>query len=73
LNDAAQRLSTYFLTQLAINASFGLVIGLGLFFIGVPNPVLWGMLSGLMRFVPYVGTYVSAALPITLAAAVEPG
>jgi AI-2E family transporter len=73
LNDAAQRLSTYFLTQLAINASFGLVIGLGLFFIGVPNPVLWGMLSGLMRFVPYIGTYVSAALPITLAAAVEPG
>jgi predicted PurR-regulated permease PerM len=73
LDDAAQRLSTYFLTQLAINASFGLVIGFGLYFIGVPNPVLWGMLSGLLRFLPYIGTYISAALPIALAAAVEPG
>ena len=73
LDDAAQRLSTYFLTQLAINASFGLAIGFGLYFIGVPNPVLWGMLSGLLRFLPYIGTYISAALPIALAAAVEPG
>jgi predicted PurR-regulated permease PerM len=73
LDDAARRLSTYFLTQLAINASFGLVIGVGLYFIGVPNPVLWGMLSALLRFVPYVGTYISAALPIALAAAADPG
>jgi predicted PurR-regulated permease PerM len=73
LDDAARRLSTYFLTQLGINASFGLVIGVGLYFIGVPNPVLWGMLSALLRFVPYVGTYISAALPIALAAAVDTG
>ena len=73
LDDAARRLSTYFLTQLGVNASFGLVIGAGLYFIGVPNPVLWGMLSALLRFVPYVGTYISAALPIALAAAVDPG
>ena len=73
LDDAARRLSTYFLTQLAINASFGLVISVGLYFIGVPNPVLWGMLSALLRFVPYVGTYISAALPIALAAAADPG
>jgi predicted PurR-regulated permease PerM len=53
LDDAARRLSRYFLTQLAINATFGLVIGIGLYFIGVPNPVLWGMLSALLRFVPY--------------------
>jgi len=73
LDDAARRLSTYFLTQLGVNAGFGLVIGAGLYFIGVPNPVLWGMLSALLRFVPYVGTYISAALPIALAAAVDPG
>jgi predicted PurR-regulated permease PerM len=73
LDDAAQRLSTYFLTQLAINATFGVVIGFGLYVIGVPNPVLWGLLSGLLRFVPYIGTYISAALPIALAAGVEPG
>ena len=73
LDDAARRLSVYFLTQLSINAGFGVVIGIGLYLIGVPNPVLWGMLSGLLRFVPYIGTYLSAALPIMLAAAVEPG
>jgi hypothetical protein len=73
LDDAARRLSRYFLTQLAINANFGLVIGVGLYFIGVPNPVLWGMLSALLRFVPYIGSFIAAGLPITLAAAVDPG
>jgi len=73
LDDAAHRLSRYFLTQLAINASFGAVVGIGLYLIGVPNPVLWAMLSALLRFVPYIGAYISAALPIALAAAVSPG
>lgn len=73
LDDAGRRLSRYFLTQLAINTSFGLVVGVGLFFIGVPNPVLWGMLSALMRFVPYIGSFISAGLPVALAAAVDPG
>ncbi len=73
MDDAARRLSKYFLTQLAINATFGVVIGVGLYFIGVPNPVLWGMLSALLRFVPYIGAFISAGLPIALAAAVDPG
>ncbi len=73
LDDAGRRLSRYFLTQLAINATFGAVVGAGLYFIGVPNPVLWGMLSALMRFVPYIGSFISAGLPIALAAAVDPG
>jgi len=73
LDDAARRLSRYFLTQFAINATFGLVIGAGLYFIGVPNPVLWGMLSALLRFVPYIGSFIAAGLPIALAAAVDPG
>ncbi len=73
LDDAARRLGKYFLTQLAINATFGLVIGIGLHFIGVPNPVLWGMLSALLRFVPYIGSFISAGLPLALAAAVDPG
>ncbi len=72
MDDAARRLSKYFLTQLAINATFGVVIGIGLYFIGVPNPVLWGMLSALLRFVPYIGAFISAGLPIALAAAVDP-
>ncbi len=73
MDDGARRLSKYFLTQLSINAIFGVVVGLGLLIIGVPNPVLWGILSGLLRFVPYVGSLLSALLPMGLAAAVEPG
>jgi predicted PurR-regulated permease PerM len=73
MNDAGRRLSRYFLTQLAINTSFGVIVAIGLYFIGVPNPVLWGILSALLRFVPYIGSWIAAALPIMLAAAVEPG
>jgi hypothetical protein len=73
IDDGGRRLSKYFLTQLSINTLFGLVIGIGLLVIGVPNPVLWGILSALLRFVPYVGSFISALLPMALAAAVEPG
>ncbi len=73
MDDGGRRLSRYFLTQLTINTLFGVVIGLGLLLIGLPNPVLWGILSALLRFVPYVGSIISAVLPMGLAAAVEPG
>lgn len=73
IDDGGQRLSRYFLTQLCINTGFGCLIGIGLFFIGVPNPVLWAILSALLRFVPYVGAFISALLPVALAAGVAPG
>jgi hypothetical protein len=73
MDEAARRLSRYFLTQLTLNASFGVVVGSGLYFIGVPNPLLWGILGGLLRFIPYIGSWIAAALPVVLAAAVEPG
>jgi predicted PurR-regulated permease PerM len=73
MNDAARRLSKYFLTQLAINAAFGCFIAAGLELIGVPSPLLWGMIALLLRFVPYVGVYISGSLPVLLAAAVVPG
>lgn len=73
MNDAARRLSRYFLTQLGLNAGFGVLIGIGLWLIGVPSPVLWGIVTALMRFVPYIGAFISGALPLTLAAAVDPG
>ncbi len=72
MDDAAHRLSRYFLSQLGINAVFGVVIGVGLAVIGVPSPVLWGVLGALLRFVPYVGAIIAAALPLALAAAVDP-
>ncbi|APH58243.1 putative membrane spanning protein [Granulibacter bethesdensis] len=73
MDDAASRLSRYFLAQLGLNAAFGLITGLGLWMIGVPSPALWGVIAGLMRFVPYIGTPLAAIPPIALAAAVDPG
>lgn len=73
IDDAGSRLARYFLTQLGINASFGVLIAVGLSMIGVPSPVLWGVLGALLRFVPYVGALIAALLPVALAAAVDPG
>ena len=73
MDDAARRLSRYFLVQLGINACFGAVVAIGLYFIGLPSPLLWGTIAALMRFVPYIGSYIAAGAPILLAAAVEPG
>jgi predicted PurR-regulated permease PerM len=73
LDDAARRLSRLFLTQLALNSAFGLVIGTGLWLIGIPSPALWGILAAVLRFVPYIGALISAVFPLALAAAVDPG
>jgi predicted PurR-regulated permease PerM len=73
LDDAATRLSRLFLIQLALNTGFGLAIGAGLWMIGVPSPILWGILAAVLRFVPYIGAVISAVFPLTLAAAVDPG
>lgn len=73
INDAALRVSRYLLMQLIINATYGVAIGTGLFVIGVPNPVLWGLLAALLRFVPYAGPFIAAAFPIALSLAVDPG
>jgi predicted PurR-regulated permease PerM len=73
MDDAAKRLSRYFLVQIAVNVTFGAVIATGLYFIGLPEPLLWGVIAGLLRFVPYIGSYIAAAIPILLAAAVDPG
>ncbi len=73
IDDAARRLSRYLLSQLAVNTLAGAVVGLGLWLIGVPSPVLWGIVFGCLRFVPYVGPPLAAIPPLLLAAAVAPG
>jgi predicted PurR-regulated permease PerM len=73
MTDAATRLSRYFLSQVLINAAYGALIAVVLWMIGLPSPVAWGILAMLMRFVPYVGAYIAAALPLLIAAAVDPG
>lgn len=73
LGDAGTRLSHYLVVLLGLNVGFGSIIVLGLLVIGVPNPLLWGTLAALCRFVPYVGALVAGALPTLFAAAVDPG
>lgn len=73
LDDAAFRLSRLLLIQLGLNTLFGIVIGLGLWAIGLPSAALSGILAGVLRFVPYLGPVIAAALPLVLAAAVDPG
>jgi hypothetical protein len=58
---------------LAVNAGFGLLVGVGLYFIGVPNPVLWGILALILRYIPYLGIWIAAILPAIMAFSVEPG
>ncbi|MBP0444729.1 AI-2E family transporter [Roseomonas sp. SSH11] len=73
LNEAASRLSRYFLAQTMLNTGFGVFITIGLWAIGIPNPVLWGVIAGMMRFVPFIGGFIAAAFPLLLAIAVDPG
>jgi predicted PurR-regulated permease PerM len=73
IDEAGYRLSRLLLAQLALNAGFGAVIGLGLWVIGVPSAPLWGILAMALRFVPYVGAVIAAILPLIVAAAVGEG
>lgn len=72
-DDAGKRLSRLFLTQLIVNAGFGVVIGCGLAAIGVPSALLWGILAAILRFIPYLGAVLSAVFPMVIAASVDPG
>ncbi|WP_181378205.1 AI-2E family transporter [Teichococcus aestuarii] len=73
LDDAARRLSRYFLAQVALNSLMGVTIALILWLLGLPAPALWGILAGLMRFVPFIGTFIALVPPLLLAVAVDPG
>ncbi|MGB6700210.1 MAG: AI-2E family transporter, partial [Methylocella sp.] len=73
MNDAAGRLSRFFLVQTLVNASFGVIVAVGLYFVGVPSPILWGVVAFLLRFVPYFGPIIAAGFPMALAAAIDPG
>ena len=73
MNDAATRLSRLFLMLTVMNVLYGLAMAAALWIIGIPNPILWGILAGLMRYVPYIGSIIAAVFPVLLAAAVYPG
>lgn len=67
LDDAARRVSRYLLMQFAVNAIYGSLVGLGLLLIGIPHPLVWAVLAALLRFIPYLGSWIAAAGPILLA------
>lgn len=71
LDEAAHKVSGYLFMQVIINVSFGVPVGIGLFFIGVPNALLWGLLATLLRFVPYVGAWIALGFPLILSLAVS--
>lgn len=73
LDDAATRISHYLRVLCLVNICYGVVLGTGMYFAGLPAPVLWGIICMLLRFVPYVGPMVAAAFPLTLAVAVDSG
>ncbi len=73
LNDAAERVSRYLLMQLVVNICYGIPVGIGLYLIGVPNALLWGLLATVLRFIPYLGPFLAALFPTVLAFAIDPG
>jgi predicted PurR-regulated permease PerM len=73
LDEASQRLGRYLLLQFVVNVGYGFLFGLGVYFIGVPHPLLWGVFATLLRFVPYIGSPVATAFPMVMTLAVFPG
>lgn len=72
MDDAGSRVSKYLLMQLVVNVTYGIPVAVGLYFIGVPNAILWGALATVLRFVPYVGPWIAAVFPVVLSLAVSP-
>jgi hypothetical protein len=73
LEDAATRVSRYLSMQFLINVSFGGAVASGLYFIGLPNAILWGMLTTTLRFIPYIGPCIAAVMPVSLSMAISTG
>ncbi|MCU0705472.1 MAG: AI-2E family transporter [Fimbriiglobus sp.] len=71
--EASGRISRYLLSQLVLNVGFGLLCAVGLFAMGVPYALLWGFIAFLMRYVPYLGTWVGVVLPAGFSFAISEG
>lgn len=73
LAEAGRRVSRYLVMQVVVNVTYAVPLAVGLALLGVPGAPLWGALSAVLRFVPYVGAWLGAAFPLILALAVDPG
>ncbi len=72
-DDIVLNIGRYLQAMVALNASFGVVIGMGLFALGVPNALLWGLVAAVLRLVPYAGVPLAAIGPFFIAMAVGDG
>jgi predicted PurR-regulated permease PerM len=70
--EVSGRISRYLLMTLLINVTYGIPVSIGLALLGVPNAILWGVLATLLRFIPYVGPWLAASMPIALSFAISP-
>jgi predicted PurR-regulated permease PerM len=73
LDEAGERISAYLITQMALNMSFGVTIAIGLFAMGLPFALTWGVFGALLRFIPYAGAWAAASIPILVSLAVFDG
>ena len=73
IEDAATRVSRYLSMQFLLNVTFGVSVAVGLYLIGVPSAILWGILGTTLRFIPYIGAWIAAATPIGLSLAISTG
>lgn len=71
MDDAGTRVARYLSMQFMVNIGYGILISVGLYFIGVPNAILWGAFATVMRFIPYIGPWIGAAIPVLLSLAVS--
>ena len=72
MDDAGARVFRYLFMQLVVNVSYGIPVAIGLYFIGVPNAILWGACATVLRFIPYLGPWIAASIPVALSLAVSP-
>lgn len=73
MDDASRRISRYFALQLTVNATYGIIVSVTLYFIGLPYPLVFGGLAALCRFIPYIGWPFAALVPTVLSLAVFQG
>jgi predicted PurR-regulated permease PerM len=73
LDDASARVSRYLLLQFVVNTCYGIFIGTCLHFIGLPGALLWGVIVGTLRFLPYIGPPLGGIMPLLLSLAVFGG
>ncbi|HVJ86935.1 MAG TPA: AI-2E family transporter [Caulifigura sp.] len=73
LEEAGARISRYLLMLFVVNSTYGFAVALGLWLMGVPYAIMWGLAAGVIRYVPYIGPWIGALAPISVSLVTSPG